>query len=351
VIDLEIEVRRGDFSLEAAWRDDARVAGLYGPTGCGKTTFLLALAGLVRPSSGRIVLSGRTLFDASRRVRVAPEDRGIGMVFQEARLFPHLTVRENLRFGRVRPGVSGPAFDEIVELFRLRTLLDREVCGLSGGESRLVALGRALLSRPRLLLLDEPMTGLDPALRRRVLAHLLRIKERFEVRMLLVSHVFSDFLALADRMALLERGHLIATGTPAEMLPQALAGGSDERIETTLTGTVETVTGNLVRAHVNGTALEFFLPGARSGDAALLTIGAQEVLIGVGAPPSTSARNVLSGRIEVLERTNEAVYLRINSGPVIWAEVTEDAVRELQLGPGREVYALIKASAIQGVVV
>jgi molybdate transport system ATP-binding protein len=350
VIDLEIAVGRGDFSLDATWREDVRVAGLYGPTGCGKTTILLAIAGLLRPSRGRIAIDGQTLFDASRNQWVAPEDRGIGMVFQDLRLFPHLSVVENLRFGRTRAQVPGPGFDDVVNVLALEPLLDRTVSGLSGGESRLVAVGRALLSRPRLLLLDEPLTGLDPALRRRVLAHLLRIKERFDVRMLLVSHVFSDFLALADAMALLERGRLVTTGAPSRLVAKALHGGGEERLETTLTGTVESEDGNLARVRVNGTALELFLSGAAAGRDALLTILAQDVLIGVGAPPRTSARNVLEGRIEALERVNGAVYLRVNAGPTIWAEVTEDAVRELGLAPGSRVYGLVKASAIRGVV-
>ena len=348
MIDLDFAAERGKFPLAVTWREDAQVIGLYGPTGCGKTTLLYALAGLVRPTSGRIVVDGRVLCDRERGVWVSPEDRGVGLVFQDLRLFPHLTVRGNLRFARTRE--PGTQFDVVVDLLGLRPLLERSVHGLSGGETRLVAIGRALLFRPRILLLDEPLTGLDPVLRHRVLAYLLRLKERLDVRLVVVSHVFSDLLALADRMAVLERGRLVSTGTPANLIANAFRGGAGERLESTLTGKVVSVEHGLARVSVQGAEIEAHVPGARPGDSALITIGAQEVLIGVGEPPRTSARNVLKGRIDAMETLDDIVFLSLNAGPVIWAEVTRDAVRELGLEPGRAVYALIKASAIRATV-
>lgn len=346
MIRFDLEVERGRFRVSGSFASDAPVGAFYGPTGSGKTTLLLALAGLCRPRRGRIELDDRVLFDDARGIGLPPEERRIGFVFQDGRLFPHLDVRGNLRFPRPRDAGS-PSFDEVVDLLDLEDRLDRRVADLSGGELRLVAIARALLSGPRLLLLDEPLTGLDPALRRRVLAYLLRLKETLEMRVLLVSHRYSDILALADEVAILERGAIRETGTPAGLLGSALAGSDTEDLETTLLGRVMSASDPLARVAVEGAELLVPLPGAREGEPALVTVRAEDVLLAVGSLPRTSARNVLQGRITGMQEAQGRLLVGVDAGPLLWAEVTAASAADLSLEPGREVHVLLKTSALR----
>jgi molybdate transport system ATP-binding protein len=349
MIRCDVRVARGTFRLDAALHATSRVSGLFGPTGSGKTTLLLALAGLVRPARGRIEVNGVSFFDSERGTNVPPEKRGLGVVFQEGRLFPHLTVRGNLRFSRPSPRAAGPGFDEIVRLLDLEPLLDRPIAELSGGQARLVAVGRALMARPRLLLLDEPLTGLDPARRRSVLAYLLRIKDSLDVTVLLVSHVFSDHLALADEVALIHDGRIATTGTPEDVMVNALGEAGAGTVETTLPGTVVEVSGTEATVDCSGARFILHLEGAAAGDTAYITVNAQEALLAVGDAPRTSARNVLRGTVARIREAEDHVLVEIDAGPRIWAEVTAGSLQRLGLAPGRETFVLIKAAAVRGV--
>jgi molybdate transport system ATP-binding protein len=208
------------FALELDAALSAHVTAVFGPSGAGKTSLLEVVAGLRHPERGRIVLSGRVLDDAAAGVRVPPRQRSVGYVTQDDSLFPHLTVAGNLRYGAGR-GVTRKAAlgeDRIVETLGLASFLDRKPATLSGGERRRVALGRALLSAPEILLLDEPLSGLDRPLKERVLEHLLKVKAAFPLPILYVTHEAAEVVALADEVVVLERGHIAGRGRPAELL-------------------------------------------------------------------------------------------------------------------------------------
>jgi molybdate transport system ATP-binding protein len=207
VIDLDIELAQGTFVLAARVRLDARAAALFGPSGAGKTTILDAIAGLRTPRRGSIMIDGRVLFSSERRVNLPPHHRRVGYVPQDVALFPHMNVRRNLLYGR-HPGVS-PDLDRVVGMLEVAALLDRRVTDLSGGERQRVALGRALMSGPSLLLLDEPLAAVDVPLRRRILPYLQRVRDELVVPIIYVSHDRDEVEALADVVVMVEAGQVI----------------------------------------------------------------------------------------------------------------------------------------------
>ena len=196
VFDIALRLRRGGFERELVLRSQARVIALVGPSGSGKSSVLHALAGLLRPVSGHVAIGGRRLFDAGSRIDVPPHRRRLGYVFQDARLFPHLDVRGNLVFGAPR-GASAFGFEEVVELLGLSPLLARRTAGLSGGEAQRVAIGRALLSQPQALLLDEPLSMLDLDRRDELLGWLVRVRDAVSLPMVYVSHVPAEVARIA----------------------------------------------------------------------------------------------------------------------------------------------------------
>jgi molybdate transport system ATP-binding protein len=207
MIELDLALQRGEFSLELALASPARALALFGHSGCGKTSILLAIAGLLHPRRGRIAIDDRVLFDSTAHVDLPPARRDLGVVFQDGRLFPHLTVRENLRYGMPR-GEPPSLFADVVQLLGLGTLLKRKPGQLSGGQIRRVAIGRALLRQPRALLLDEPLANLHREARTEVLEHLRGLKHEFAVSTLLVSHQPDEVIALADSVAHIADGRL-----------------------------------------------------------------------------------------------------------------------------------------------
>lgn len=209
MMELNVTLQRGEFSLDMALTSKARAMALFGHSGCGKTTTLLAIAGLLRPQRGRISFDDHVLFDNRTGIDLPTAQRKLGVVFQDARLFPHRSVRDNLRYGMPRHAAAAP-FDDVVELLGLSALLKRKPGQLSGGQARRVAIGRALLRQPHALLLDEPLANLHREARAEVLEHLHRLKQEFALTTILVSHQFDEVVALADSVALIEDGRLAA---------------------------------------------------------------------------------------------------------------------------------------------
>lgn len=214
MLNVDLDKRLGDFSLSAAFQGDGGVTALFGPSGAGKTTVVNMIAGLVRPDRGRIAIGGEVLFDSAARIDVPVHRRHIGYVFQDGRLFPHLSVRHNLDYGRWMNGHprDEAALRRITGLLDIDALLDRRPGGLSGGERQRVALGRALLAQPRLLLLDEPMASLDAARKREILPYFARLRDETRLPMIYVSHDAGEVKHLADRVVLIDGGRVTATG-------------------------------------------------------------------------------------------------------------------------------------------
>ncbi len=212
MLELDLRWRRGEFSLHINTRMHARVTGLCGPSGAGKSTLLALVAGLQKPDAGRIVLDGRVLVDREGKIFLPPEQRQVGLVFQDAQLFPHLSVQDNLLYGfrRRQPAERRFGLEEIVALLEIGHLLERRPRLLSGGEKQRVALGRALLYSPRLLLLDEPLSSLDSSRKQQILPFLLRIRDELGMPMLYVSHVPEEVAYLAEAVWEISDGRCLA---------------------------------------------------------------------------------------------------------------------------------------------
>ena len=205
-LDVDFTLKQGDFCAHMNFKLTQRSSGVFGPFGAGKSTLFRALAGLIRPQTGHIILNDTPLFDAKRKICVPPHKRHIGLVFQDARLFPHWSVEKNLRAGECRQSSTAErpfSLREVTQLLAVENQLDRSVSGLSGGEQQRIALGRALLSNPRLLLMDEPVTGLDAQLKAQILPFLVLVNETFGVPSLFISHDLSDIQQLTDHLLLI----------------------------------------------------------------------------------------------------------------------------------------------------
>ena len=222
-LEFHAKTKRGDFVLDASFASEGRLTALFGPSGAGKTTIINIIAGLLRPATGRVIVDGTVLLDTGKGISVPSWQRRLGYVFQEGRLFPHLSVRHNLAYGRFfapeEPRYA--SFNEVVDLLDLQAFLRRGINELSGGEKQRVALGRALLASPSLLLMDEPLSFLDEARKQEVFPYLERLRDHSKVPMLYVSHSVEEVTRLAKTVVLMAKGSILAVGPTAETLRQA----------------------------------------------------------------------------------------------------------------------------------
>jgi molybdate transport system ATP-binding protein len=349
-VSLRHRFGRDGFGIDAAFTAPGDgVTALFGPSGCGKSTMLAAVSGLLRPDQGRIALDGVSLLDTAQRVFVAPERRRCGLVFQEARLFPHLSVETNLRYGlkRAPRDATGPGFDEVVSLLGIAPLLSRRPGRLSGGERQRVALGRALLSRPRLLLMDEPLAALDAARRGEVLPFLARLRDAARIPILYVTHALDEVDALADRLVLLEAGRVLAEGSVEELTARTdlpLAARRDAGV--LVACTVRSMSDGLATLDFDGGVLLTTSRPGPTGTRLRVRLRARDVAVAIEEPRGISTQNIIPVTLAAIDEGTEAgeVFLRLAAGPTpLLARVTRDSVGRLQLRPGMALWALIKA--------
>ena len=343
----------GSFALDVHFSvAPGGITALFGRSGAGKTSTVNVIAGLRRPDSGRIVLDGQTLFDSDSGVDVPPERRRIGYVFQEGRLFPHMTVAANLRYGMRRTAATERRidFDHIVALLGLSDLLGRHPARLSGGEKQRVAIGRALLTCPRLLLMDEPLASLDAQRKGEILPFIERLRDDLNIPVVYVSHLMEEIVRLADTVVLLSDGHVAAEGPLDEVMSRL-----DLR---PLTGRYEA--GAVITATVSGkdevfdlTHLDFaggtiFVPqlDVAAGRTIRVRIRARDVSLAVSPPAGISILNVFPGTVQEIAVDGAFADIVVDIGARIWARITARSLHELNLGVGSPVFALVKAVAI-----
>ena len=358
--EIAIEKKLGSFTLDVKLEaPESGVTALFGRSGMGKTSVINALAGLMRPDRGRIVVGGATLFDSERGINLPPEKRRLGYVFQEARLFPHYSVRGNLLYGAKSRGAkdqSGPGFDAVVDLLGIKELLARRPADLSGGEKQRVAIGRALLASPRLLLMDEPLASLDGPRKNEIMPFIERLRDELKLPIFYVSHEMEEIIRLADLLVLLDAGKVAASGSVEELTSRLdlwpLTGRYEAGavIRTVLRGH-DTTFGLSELAFAGGRlrVTELTLP---LGTPIRVRIHARDVVIATEQPAHLSIRNAFAAKvIELAPPRGPLIDVKLDIGspgePVmLWARITQRACQELKLAPGKPVFALVKTVAL-----
>ncbi|MGV8996112.1 MAG: molybdenum ABC transporter ATP-binding protein [Parvibaculaceae bacterium] len=357
--ELHVQVKRkiDAFALDVSFVAPHGVTGIIGPSGAGKSMLLQMIAGLQRPDEAVITFGEKTLTNTSRRIHLPPEKRRIAYVFQDALLFPHLSVAQNLDYGaRRRRGVPTVSRDDVIDLLGLEPLLVRRPHHLSGGEAQRVSVGRALLSDPQLLLMDEPLSALDPRRRADIMPFIEALHRRLDLPVLYVSHNIDEITRLADRVVVLHQGSLAASGDVAFVLNrpeiQQLILGNDNSDPTAI---VEA----RVEAHDEAAQVTVLVLGAERISMALLPdpigsivrlrIHARDVAIATERPNGISIQNILEARITDIEPTASGqidVTMSLTGAHMLKSRITRRACDTLDLKPNRQVWALIKSVAL-----
>ena len=353
MLELDLTAQVGGFNIKAAFQAGSGVTALFGPSGAGKTSLVNMLAGLLRPDSGRIVVQGNVLFDSRQGIDLPPEHRRLGYVFQESRLFPHFTVASNLSYGR-RLATKSRAlvdFDAVVDLLALAPLLTRRPKSLSGGERQRVAIGRALLAAPRLLLMDEPPANLDAPRRSEILPFIEKLRRQFEISIVYVSHNMDEIVRLADQLIVMDNGGIVAQGPVDEITARLdlrpLTGRWDAGAVLTTRVTAQDQRDALTQLSFQGGDLWLPQLDLTIGTPLRIRVRARDVSLALTPPKGISVLNVFAGQvIEVGEDDGPQVDVLVDIGSPLWARITKRSQRELGIVPGRKVHALIKAMAV-----
>jgi molybdate transport system ATP-binding protein len=347
-LDVDIDHARDSFHLAARFVSQPGVTALFGRSGSGKTTLVDIVGGLIKPDRGRVVVDGETLVDTERGVFVPKHRRRIGYVFQDSRLFPHLSVRQNLLYGRWFAGSGGASgdFGSVVELLGIGHLLERRPDSLSGGEKQRVAIGRALLARPRLLLMDEPLASLDEQRRAEILPYIERLRDGAGVPILYVSHSVAEVARLATTVVILSEGRVAAVGPVLDILPLADAGDAGSVLDAVVAHHDETF--QLTTLSSRAGELQVPRLAADVGASVRAYIRARDVMLSLQPPQDISALNVLAGKVREIMPSGAQADVRLDcGGALLLARLTAKSVQRLALAPGRPVYAVIKSVSFE----
>lgn len=347
MLEFDFEVHRGAFHLQVRGVQEVANMGLFGPSGCGKTTVLNCLSGLLRPKKGFICLDGKVLFDSSAKHNVRPSRREIGYVFQDGRLFPHMSVGANIEYGRHRRS-EGPSIRDLSESLDLGDSLERLPDTLSAGQKQRVGLARALAAWPKLLLLDEPLASLDEESRLRILGYLKRVYKRWQIPFVYVSHSLTEILFLSDMTWQMTEGRITRSAHPRELL--ARSPHYVDPILNILTGTVLETPKEKGFALVRSGDQQFKVPpnsNLHPGDTVIMALPARDLIVAVTVPHGISARNVFAAKVVQMEQNGHALWLTAQAAKSqLVVELTADAGRELNLHTGMSIHLVVKSHSI-----
>jgi len=346
MLEFDIGISTGDFRLRAAGTQTEARMGLFGPSGCGKTMLLNCLAGLIRPDEGHIVIDGTAVFDAASGKSVPTHRRSVGYVFQDGRLFGHMSVLANIKYGR-RKGADAPSVAELGEVLDVAEFFERKPSTLSAGQRQRVAIARALAAGPKLLLLDEPLASLDEDARLGILTYLHAVWSRWEVPFVFVSHSFSEMLFLTQRVWHMRDGKILRSAHPRELLGRTKP--ALEPLKNLFEGFVEGTQAHTGYAVVRSGELSLKVPAGQllEGEAVALSLPARDVVLSLSLPSGISARNVLPAEITEMHQNGRALWVTTQAkGKRFVVELTEEARRELGLAVHKEVFLVIKSHSI-----
>jgi len=350
-LQVSLHKRFKNFHLDADFDIQGERIGVFGPSGCGKSTLVGLIAGLSKPDKGKVILDGETLYDSTRDLNTRPEHRRVGMVFQRPSLFPHLSVKGNLMYGLKRCASSNRkiAFDDVVDVLQIKHLMDRGVKYLSGGEKQRVAIGRAVLGNPRLLLLDEPLSALDDGLKFHIVPFLKDVCKTFTIPYLFISHSLLEMQIMTDQVLSLSEGRVLEK-TTAEALVRARMGESMAGYMNLLRLSLPQAIDGIYSYNWGGQQLLI-----ASGDAqpeGLFELFSTDIILFKNHPEAISARNLLQCRVVKTFEARHRVGVDLDCGGDghLVAEVSRQAVDELDIKEGSEVFAAIKATAFRKLV-
>jgi molybdate transport system ATP-binding protein len=350
MLSVDVHHRLGSFELNTQFESSGPLTALFGPSGAGKSSLVNLIGGLMRPDKGSITIDGRVLVDTASNVFLPKHRRRIGYVFQDARLFPHMTVGQNLRYGRFfTPSAERYAdMAGVVELLGIGHLLDRKPNLLSGGEKQRVAIGRALVASPKLILMDEPLASLDDARKAEILPYIERLRDETKIPIVYVSHSIAEVARLATDIVVLSDGNVVASGSTDTILSRLDLLPEDERseagtvIELEVTGQDEEA--ELSILHSRGGTWRLPKIAAQCGDRVRVRIRARDILIATERPHGLSAINVLPVQVVEIAGSGAEAYVRLDcGGDILVARVTRHSAAALGLAPGRDVFAVVKA--------
>ncbi len=357
MLDVDVQKQFQGFDLEVSFQSDASVTALFGRSGAGKSSILSSIAGLLKPDHGSIKLDDLSLFDHTAGIDLPAHKRELGMVFQDARLFPHYDVKANLTYANWAGGRKASLeFSRVVELLGLADLLDRRPKNLSGGEKQRVAIGRALLANPRLLLLDEPLASLDIERKRALLPFLKAIRDEFKIPMVLVSHDPMDVHQLAEHLVLIDKGRVVEAGNVRQVfagnLMQDMLGERNQStiIDAKITGFEHEygLTVLSVDQKASGISIRLHLEDSADVGELRLLVHARDVALALEQPIGTSLQNCLPVIVEDISVSDDAhMLIKCDmSGQTLFSRITKKSFDELKLERGKSVFALIKSVAL-----
>jgi molybdate transport system ATP-binding protein len=356
MISVDVGLKLGAFHLDVAFENESGITALFGRSGSGKSTIIHLIAGLARPDRGTIVLDGRALVDIAGGVFLPSYRRRVGLVFQDAQLLPHLSVKQNLLYGRwfAPRSERSIAFRPVVETLGIGHLLKRRPALLSGGEKQRVAIGRALLSSPRILLMDEPLASLDAERKQEILPLIERLRDKFKLPVVYVSHTVEEVARLAARVVVLDNGRVAAIGSVDEVFGPGLSQTSFSRFarSSVIAGRIASLDANYGLTEISHPAGSIWLTGraGKVGSEARVVVRSTDITLSKSRVADLSARTTLTGTVANIERESDGalagVSIDLDGRGQLFALATRKAVEELGLAPGDRVFALIKTVAL-----